>query len=206
MAQELPKPSLPGLRPPDLPTASPPPPTPPIQTPPPAEEPASASIPRLNVRVSDSPKVERGGPGGEQAAGGNARIMATAIDLLVWAGLYLLLATFLPGSLAYLLSGAYIVLRDSLPFLDGQSVGKKVMKLRAVTLDGASLAGDWQTGAIRNAVLLVPFFPVVELIVLLTREDGRDSGSRLGDEWAKTKVLVIPPPSEDDVPTESALN
>ncbi|MEZ4829777.1 MAG: RDD family protein [Bacteroidia bacterium] len=81
---------------------------------------------------------------------------------------------------------AYALLRDSLPFLDGQSIGKKVMKLRAVTEDGQSLSGNWGPGIIRNIVLLIPFFPIVELIVLLTNQEGR----RLGDQWAKTKVIV----------------
>jgi hypothetical protein len=32
--------------------------------------------------------------------------------------------------------------------------------------------------------------PLVELFVLLTREDKPERGRRLGDEWAKTKVIV----------------
>jgi uncharacterized RDD family membrane protein YckC len=153
---------------------------------------------RVNVRVSDSPVAASGGPAGEPRAGANPRIIATAIDLVVWVGLWILLGMFLPNSLAWLVSGAYVVLRDSLPFLDGQSIGKKVMKLRAVTLEGAPLTGNWAASAIRNAALIVPLFPIVELIVLLTREDGRDHGSRLGDEWAKTKVLLVTPEDTGD--------
>jgi len=160
----------------------------------PAGDPAA----RVNVRVSDAPVVTASGQNGEVPAGANPRIIATAIDFVVWIGLWILLGTFLPGSLAWLLSGAYVVMRDSLPFLDGQSIGKKAMKLRAVTLEGDPLTGNWARSAIRNGALIVPLFPIVELIVLLTREDGRDHGSRLGDEWAKTKVIVVTPEGGED--------
>ncbi len=82
---------------------------------------------------------------------------------------------------------AYGLTRDSLPFLDGQSIGKKAMGLRAVTEDGQPLTGNWGPGIIRNIVLWIPLFPLVELIVLLTN----DKGLRLGDQWAKTKVVSV---------------
>ena len=85
--------------------------------------------------------------------------------------------------------------RDSLPFLGGQSVGKKAMKLRVVTQQGASLVNNWEAALIRNAVLAIPLFGFVELIILLTREDKPERGLRLGDEWAKTKVIIAPPAS-----------
>jgi uncharacterized RDD family membrane protein YckC len=80
---------------------------------------------------------------------------------------------------------AYGLTRDSLPFLDGQSIGKKAMGLRAVTEDGQPLTNNWGPGIIRNIVLWIPLFPLIELIVLLTN----DKGLRLGDQWAKTKVI-----------------
>lgn len=66
------------------------------------------------------------------------------------------------------------------------------MKLKVVTMDGQSLAGNWEKAAIRNAVLIIPFFPRVELLILLIREDKPDRGRRLGDEWAKTRVMLAP--------------
>lgn len=83
---------------------------------------------------------------------------------------------------------AYALLRDSLPFLDGQSVGKKIVGIRAVDRYGASLSGEWGTGIIRNVVFLIPFFVLIELIVLLVRDDRR----RLGDQWAGTFVIREP--------------
>jgi hypothetical protein len=37
----------------------------------------------------------------------------------------------------------------------------------------------------------LPFFPLVELIVLFTKKDSPEGLLRLGDQWAKTKVLYI---------------
>ena len=81
-----------------------------------------------------------------------------------------------------------------LQFLGGQSVGKKAMKIRAVTLDGKSLVNNWEPALIRNAILAIPVFPLIELFVLLTREGKPEQGRRLGDEWAKTKVVMAPEP------------
>jgi len=82
------------------------------------------------------------------------------------------------------------VLRDCLPFLDGQSVGKKLLKLRAVNEAGESLSGKYSEGIIRNLVLLIPFFGIVELIILITKNGKPEGLRRLGDEWGKTRVIV----------------
>ncbi len=84
------------------------------------------------------------------------------------------------------------LIRDSLPFLDGQSVGKKLMKTKAVKEDGSSLSGDWATGATRNIIMAIPFIGgIVELIILLTRSGSPQAGLRLGDGFAKTKVISV---------------
>ncbi len=117
------------------------------------------------------------------------------IDIVVASGISFGLTLLLPAfahKLAYLTAVAYLVTRDSLPFLNGQSVGKKAMKIRAVTLDGRSLTGNWEPSLIRSGVLIIPFFAIVELYILLTRESTADRGVRLGDEWAKTRVLMEP--------------
>ncbi len=152
---------------------------------------------KVKVRTGD-------GTGGEESpASGlvpfNTRIIAMIIDWVVMMGLVLGLHFLLPGfaeRLAWIVGCAYIVTRDSLPFLGGQSVGKKAMGIRAVTLDGRPLTGIWEPSLIRGGVLLIPFFPVLELFILLTREDKPERGRRLGDEWAKTKVIVEKAPVE----------
>lgn len=94
------------------------------------------------------------------------------------------------GILLSLVGYAYFVLRDVLPFLDGQSIGKKLLGLRAVTTQGESLSGNWSPGLIRNVVLLIPFFLLVELIILFTKQDAPEGLLRLGDQWAGTKVVI----------------
>lgn len=120
------------------------------------------------------------------------RVLAGLIDYMVFLGVILLLGYILPGFLskiAWLAGLGYLLTKDSLPFLKGRSIGKTAMKIQAVDLEGRSLAGNWEKGLIRNAVLMIPFFPLVELIVLATREGKPDAGRRLGDDWAKTKVV-----------------
>lgn len=81
----------------------------------------------------------------------------------------------------------YSFTKDALPFLGGQSVGKKVMKIRAVTEDGAPLTGNFGAAAMRAVPFLIPCFGFVELFMLLTDKETL----RFGDKWAKTKVVKV---------------
>ncbi|MFT4175457.1 MAG: RDD family protein [Luteolibacter sp.] len=123
----------------------------------------------------------------------NNRIVAALIDGLVCAMISFILGLILPnvlGTVGSLAAIGYWLTRDSLPFLGGQSIGKKVVKIQAVTKEGESLVNKWEPCLIRNAVSLV--LSLVELIVLLTRDGKPEEGYRLGDEWAKTKVINVP--------------
>lgn len=107
--------------------------------------------------------------------------MAVLID-----GLIIMAFSIVPV-IGFLVGVAYMLTRDALPFLDGQSVGKKVMKLRAVSSEtNAPLTNNWGASVVRNVVLYIPFFAIVELVVLSNSPENR----RLGDQWAKTKVIV----------------
>ena len=193
-------PSKPAIPPPDL---SPPPPPPPS----PLESMPSSSPPPLAAGGNPAAQVNlrAAGDEGESSAEGlvpfGTRITAAAVDIVVAMGITIGLTLILPGfasRLAGLTGLAYMITRDSLPFLGGQSVGKKAMKLRAVTLEGKSLVNNWEAALIRNGVLIIPFFGLVELFILLTREDKPERGRRLGDEWAKTQVIPDPKPSEPE--------
>lgn len=152
--------------------------------------------PRVKVRAKQAAASEADAqPSGDGAAPLNNRILAAVIDVVVAAGVYVAAVWLLPSFLERLagLAGiAYFIARDWLPFLEGQSVGKKAMRLRAVTMDGKPLTGSWQPSLIRNGVLVIPFFGLIELFVLFTREDKPGHGLRLGDEWAGTKVIAEP--------------
>lgn len=112
-------------------------------------------------------------------ASDGSRIVAFIIDALISGALSIIpVAGWIAGV-------AYMLTRDALPFLDGQSVGKKAMNLRAVTEDGAPLTNNWGATVVRNIVLMIPLFVIVELIVMLNNANKQ----RLGDQWAKTKVI-----------------
>ena len=64
----------------------------------------------------------------------------------------------------------------------GQSIGKKVMKYKAVKEDGSSLAGDFGASAMRNITLFIPLLDAI--LVLIDKP-------RLGDNIAKTKVVYV---------------
>ncbi len=120
------------------------------------------------------------------------RFLGAFIDLVV-AGMIGFVIVSITGSgiLQWLAIGLVFLTRDSLPMLEGQSPGKKVMKTKAVKEDGSSLSGDWVTGATRNILLAVPLVGIVECFILLTRSGNPGAGLRLGDDWAKTKVISV---------------
>jgi uncharacterized RDD family membrane protein YckC len=181
------------------------PPPPDLSPPPPPPEPHIPVGPPPSGAKQGSPKVrviedstDEGEPGG--IAPVNTRIIAAVIDVLVASGIYWMAAMILPdlvARLSWVLWAGYLVTRDSLPFLKGQSIGKMAMKLKVEKQGGGDITGDWRAAVVRNIALIIPLFAVVEAIVLFTREDKPEKGLRLGDEWAKTKVVVAGSSSEE---------
>lgn len=111
------------------------------------------------------------------------RIVAFLIDAIL-VGIVSLL---LPAFSGWIIGAAYMVLRDGLPFLDGQSIGKKAMGIQAVDYKGESLVNNWEPLILRNVMLLFAPVMLIELVVLLANEDGK----RLGDQLANTRVINI---------------
>lgn len=152
--------------------------------------------PPQNSQAQPSPPGEPNpvapGLGGKAPLG--PRIGGALIDALVAFALSFVVSMVIPfdggGMLSWAVAAAYWVTRDSLPFLEGQSLGKKVAKLKVVKETGGDLVNDWQNALLRNVLLIIPFGGLVELIVLLVRQGKPDAGKRLGDDWAKTKVVV----------------
>ena len=190
--------------PPPMPRPVPPPPSlSPAPAPPPVDE--SLYAPKPSVAESGLTVATKGAEGddGQRIAGApaeiNPRLLAGLIDVLVMVGLQILLTMVLPGMLdkiGWLAGVAYLLGRDSLPFLKSGSIGKTAMKLKVVKLDGTPMEADWKTAAVRNAALMIPFFGIVEAIVLMNRENSALKGRRLGDEWAQTKVVYAELPEE----------
>lgn len=91
-----------------------------------------------------------------------------------------------PRIFPFLFAALYLLTKDSLGILNGQSIGKKMMKLRVVNRRNRVLTGNYKTGLIRNlSWLLAP----IEFAILYVREDEPTIGQRLGDDWAKTRVV-----------------
>ena len=118
------------------------------------------------------------------------RLIAGIIDVVIGLVLASVIAMILPklSMIGYALQLGYWLTKDALPFLDGKSVGKKVMGLRAVTTEGKPLTGNWKASAIRNVFL---YIALIEAIVLfLRKDDPAKKGLRLGDDFANTKVIL----------------
>ncbi len=104
---------------------------------------------------------------------------------------------------------AYWLLRDGmdLEFMDHRSIGKKVMKLRPVSLDGqpldmvASVKRNWMFGlgglselfamTFIGLVIAIPLglialvIGIIEIVLVFTDAEGR----RMGDKMAGTRVI-----------------
>lgn len=142
------------------------------------------------------------------------RFIGVLIDGIIVgiAGMIVGFVPFIGGPIAGVLVGGYWLMRDGLDldFADKRSIGKKVMKLRPVRLDGQPM--DQNTSMKRNFPLAIyaigyflwivpvaghlvsiPIFMIgglinlMEAILVLTDAEGR----RWGDKFAGTKVIEV---------------
>jgi uncharacterized RDD family membrane protein YckC len=133
------------------------------------------------------------------------RFIAALIDGVIGGLLSYAVGSILP-LVGGILGAAYILLKDGLEleFMDKRSLGKKLMKLRPVRLDGnamdmnTSISRNWPL-AIGSLVSIIPLlglilgplvgsiFGLIELILVVTDPEGR----RLGDKMAGTKVIEV---------------
>jgi len=190
-------PPLPDIPPPPPPSMPPPPDIPP--PPPPVTIPTTSEMPPPRPVDPYTPPSKSAVDEDEEddVPGSDApfekRALAGIIDCVVAGGLSWIVASLIP-KLGPIVSIAYMLTRDALPFMEGHSLGKRIMKIKAVTLDGKSLSGDWGTSILRNVLLAIPLVGLIEVVVLFVRKD-KIPIRRLGDEWAKTKVIVAKEPS-----------
>jgi uncharacterized RDD family membrane protein YckC len=90
--------------------------------------------------------------------------------------------------IGWLVGIAYMLTRDALPFLNGQSLGKKVMKIRAVEeATGEPITNKWDKAIIRTISLYIPIFGIVDAFMVLSADR-----KRFGDKWANTIVVKWP--------------
>jgi uncharacterized RDD family membrane protein YckC len=137
------------------------------------------------------------------------RVAAAAIDALIVLVLLVVIAKTLgdegntkrsiwaetegsPRTIFILLTFAYFFATE---LAWGQTVGKRVMKLRVVRADGGRLGAG--PAAIRNIVRFVDAFPVLYIVGAIVLFTFGNKTQRLGDMAAKTKVVGddVPPPA-----------
>lgn len=117
-------------------------------------------------------------PAREIASAGQ-RFLASFLDVIV-AGV----PAFIPV-VGWIWAILYIWTKDALPFLGGQSVGKKVLGLRVVNLEtGKPIKGDYGAAITRQLSLAIPFFGFVDACMVFSSERRR-----FGDKWAGTVVV-----------------
>jgi uncharacterized RDD family membrane protein YckC len=105
-----------------------------------------------------------------------------------------LLAALIDGVLILLVSAtgigsviglAYHLTKDALPFLNGQSLGKKLFKLRVVYADtNQPITNNYEKAMVRSITLLIPIFNVIDAFMVFTKDR-----TRFGDQWARTIVV-----------------
>ncbi len=76
----------------------------------------------------------------------------------------------------------YILFKDSL--FDGRSIGKKVFNIQVIDKDEQSCSIT--KSFLRNIILIIPFLPLIELIIIIFDKTGK----RFGDKLAKTQVKL----------------
>ena len=122
-------------------------------------------------------------------ASAGARLVAMIVDITVAYAPPLLLG-YLMGLKALqagmMLSLVYTLTKDAIPGLNGQSIGKRAVHIRVVDIEtGKPITNDYGTSAIRVISMMLPFYNLVDALMVLIDKDGR----RYGDKWAKTIVV-----------------
>lgn len=124
--------------------------------------------------------------GSMEKASQGERMVAFLIDSIIGLGIP---ALIFPDTLAYIIYLAYILTRDAIPYLDGVSLGKRFLKIRAVREDGTHLTGDYTTSFKRNIIFAIPYAgALIELVAMIINDDDH----RIGDQWFKTRVVKDP--------------
>jgi uncharacterized RDD family membrane protein YckC len=115
------------------------------------------------------------------------RIAAALIDGILINIITFLFYVFPYGDyIAYSLQLLFWLTRDALPFLDGKSLGKKLIGLRVVReSDLSPITDDYGTSLVRMVPLFIPLFQIIDALMVFSHDRRR-----FGDRWAKTVVIA----------------
>lgn len=125
------------------------------------------------------------------------RAVAGLVDLLLIIGL-----ARLPDVIGFLSAAGYILIRDGL--FDRQSIGKKLIGLRVLSLEDSGPAATYRNSIIRNVpivlayfLFLIPYAGWILCPIALGMEGltalGDRQGMRVGDMLARTQVVLEAP-------------
>jgi uncharacterized RDD family membrane protein YckC len=128
-----------------------------------------------------------------QRADFTTRAVAGLVDLLLVIGL-----ARLPDVIGFLSAAGYILIRDGL--FDRCSIGKKLIGLRVLSLEGSGPAATYRDSIIRNVpivlayfLFLIPYAGWLLCPLVLGMEGlaalGDRAGMRIGDMLARTQVV-----------------
>ncbi|WP_430812174.1 MULTISPECIES: RDD family protein [unclassified Carboxylicivirga] len=106
------------------------------------------------------------------------RLLAAIIDTSLVLGLSLF------PRIGWLFGLIYFLFKDCLPFLKGQSFGRRLFHLKVVSIaDQQNLVGKPDKAMIRQIILLIPVLNLIELYLFCF------TNIRLGAKWSDTKVI-----------------
>lgn len=80
---------------------------------------------------------------------------------------------------------AYWFLRDAIPGMNGQSLGKKLMKIKVLSARNQPLVNDYKAAALRQVSNIVPLLNLYEVYLLVTSPKYQ----RFGDQLTQTTVV-----------------
>ena len=126
-----------------------------------------------------------------QKADAVQRFVAAFIDGLIGYIPFFILTSlsFRLMPLGYVFVIGYLLTKDAIPaqggFFGGQSIGKKLMKIKVIKEDtGLGIEGDWGAAIVRQVSLLIPIFGFIDALMVMG-----DERKRFGDKWANTIVV-----------------
>ncbi len=123
--------------------------------------------------------------------GANKRVCAFFIDSFIAQTCGVVFVILFKINVAAILWIIWVLFKDC---FNGQSPGKYLVGIQVVD-ENNSPASPSKT-IIRNIFMVIPFFPVIEYIIMLR---DKDEGKRIGDKAAKTKVHDLKPGLKDSI-------
>jgi uncharacterized RDD family membrane protein YckC len=112
--------------------------------------------------------------------------LATPLDRLLAALIdWLIIALFSATGFGAIIGIAYLLTKESLPIFEGQSIGKKLLRIKVVDSDTyMPIKNAYEKCLIRNITLLIPVFQFIDAFMIFSSDR-----KRFGDQWAKTIVI-----------------